>query len=183
VDDNSFLQLDEVRALLEGETLETRALVRERRASWEAAGLEAPPPFIGVPPAGPPPNNPLMRAMSRFFGWAPPVSDDPAVLRGYAGSRGTITAPAFVARSLEEAAAIPTGHILVTVTTTPSWTTLFGVASAIVTETGGPLSHCAIVAREYGIPAVVGAAGATTRYRTGDTIVVDGTAGEVMLSS
>jgi pyruvate,water dikinase len=63
----------------------------------------------------------------------------------------------------------------------PSWTPLFGIAAAIVTQTGGPLSHCAIVAREYGIPAVVGAHGATERIRHGQTITVDGTNGEVTL--
>jgi phosphohistidine swiveling domain-containing protein len=176
-----FLYVDEIRALLAGEQVDARALVAERQASYEAALMDVPPPFIGAPPAGPPPNNPVTRAMSRFFGWAPPAADDSGPLRGYPGSRGQIEAPAFVARSLDEASAIPVGHVLVTVTTTPSWTPLFGIASAVVTETGGPLSHCAIVAREYGLPAVVGVRGATTRIVTGQLIQVDGTVGEVAL--
>jgi rifampicin phosphotransferase len=73
------------------------------------------------------------------------------------------------------------GEILVAVTTMPPWTPLFGIAAAVVTETGGPLSHCAIVAREYGIPAVVGAHGATSRIATGQTISVDGGTGVVTL--
>lgn len=176
-----FLHVDEVRALLAGERIDARAIVAERLASYEAAMMETPPPFIGAPPAGPPPDNPVTRAMGRFFGWAPPASDDSGPLRGYPGSRGQVTAPAFVARSQDEAAGIPVGHVLVTVTTSPSWTPLFGIASAIVTETGGPLSHCAIVAREYGLPAVVGVRGATSHIETGQLIQVDGTTGEVTL--
>ncbi len=178
-----FLHVDEVRALLAGEQVDARAIVAERQASYEAALMEAPPPFIGAPPSGSPPDNPVTRAMGRFFGWAPPAADDSGSLRGYPGSRGQTEAPAFVARSLDEASAIPVGHVLVTVTTTPSWTPLFGIASAVVTETGGPLSHCAIVAREYGLPAVVGVRGATTRIVTGQLIQVDGTGGEVTLLS
>lgn len=180
-EDILFLHLDEIRALLAGESSDARAIVAERRASFEAAKLDVPPPFLGLPPGGPPPDNPITRALSRFFGTAPPTTDDPGKLSGYAGSRGEITAPAFVARSLDEATGIPTGHVLVTLTTTPSWTPLFGVAGAIVTETGGPLSHCAIVAREYGLPAVVGVRGATSGIQTGQMIRVDGTTGEVTL--
>lgn len=178
-EDVFFLHLDEIRALLSGASIDARAIVTERRASYEAAKRDVPPPFLGQPPSGPPPDNPMMRAMNRFFGWAPPTSNDPGKLSGYAGSRGQVTAPAFVAPSLEAASGIPAGHVLVTVTTTPTWTPLFGIAAAIVTETGGPLSHCAIVAREYGLPAVVGVAGATSRIQTGQLIRVDGVAGEV----
>lgn len=182
-DDILFLHLDEIRLLLAGIARDTRAIVAERRTSFAAAKLDVPPPFIGQPPSGSPPDNPFMRATGRFFGWTPPTTDAPGKLQGYAGSRGQITAPAFVAPSLEEASGIPAGHVLVTVTTTPSWTPLFGIAAAIVTETGGPLSHCAIVAREYGLPGVVGVADATSRIETGQTITVDGTTGEVMLRS
>jgi pyruvate,water dikinase len=180
-EDIFFLHVDEIRGLLSGEPIDARAIVSERRASFEAARLDVPPPFLGQPPAGPPPDNPVTRALGRFFGSAPPTTDDPGKLSGYPGSRGQITAPAFVARSLDEATGIPAGHVLVTVTTTPSWTPLFGVAGAIVTETGGPLSHCAIVAREYGLPAVVGVPGVTSRIQTGQAIHVDGTTGEVTL--
>ena len=178
-EDVFFLHLDEVRKLLSGATIDAHTVVTERRASFEAARLDVPPPFLGQPPAGPPPDNPITRAQARFFGSAPPTTDAPGKLRGYPGSRGQITAPAFVALSLDEATSIPAGHVLVAVTTTPSWTPLFGVASAIVTETGGPLSHCAIVAREYRLPAVVGVPGATSRIRTGQEIHVDGATGEV----
>ena len=162
-----------------------RARHRDRTASVLRGSLTGGTPAVPrcATQSGPPPDNPVTRAMSRFFGWAPPAADDSGPMRGYPGSRGQTEAPAFVARSLDEASAIPVGHVLVTVTTTPSWTPLFGIASAVVTETGGPLSHCAIVAREYGLPAVVGVRGATTRIVTGQLIQVDGTGGEVTLLS
>jgi pyruvate,water dikinase len=63
----------------------------------------------------------------------------------------------------------------------PQWAPLFGVAAALVTETGGPLSHCAIAAREYGIPAVVGVPEVTRRITTGQRITVDGATGVVTI--
>ncbi|MEW6405198.1 MAG: PEP-utilizing enzyme [Chloroflexota bacterium] len=69
--------------------------------------------------------------------------------------------------------------MLVAVTTTPAWTPLFALASAIVTDLGGPLSHSSIVAREYGIPAVVSTGIATRRIQDGQSITVDGGKGTV----
>jgi rifampicin phosphotransferase len=74
------------------------------------------------------------------------------------------------------------GDILVAKITTPAWTPLFARAAAIVTDIGGQLSHGSIVAREYGIPAVMGTGVATKRIHSGQTITVDGSAGEVTLS-
>jgi pyruvate,water dikinase len=119
--------------------------------------------------------------MTRFFGGPPQESDDPNVIKGMAGSRGAVSGRAFIARTLKEATGVKPGQILVAITTMPPWTPLFGIAAAVVTETGGPLSHCAIVAREYGVPAVVGAHGATQRIQQGQTITVDGTNGVVTL--
>jgi pyruvate,water dikinase len=73
------------------------------------------------------------------------------------------------------------GEVLVAPTTAPPWTPLFARASAIVTDTGGILSHCAVVAREYMIPAVVGAKGATSAIRDGQLLEVDGTSGVVRI--
>jgi len=86
-----------------------------------------------------------------------------------------------VLRSLSEAAEIQQGEVLVAETTAPPWTPLFATAAAIVTDTGGILSHSAVVAREYGIPAVVGTGVATTMIRDGQTIEVDGDKGIVRL--
>ncbi|MDQ3653527.1 MAG: PEP-utilizing enzyme [Chloroflexota bacterium] len=160
-----------------------RTLIQERRVGLAAAAL-VPPPFVGEPPAGPPPTgNPMERAMVRFFGGPPQQSAEPNQIQGNGGSRGIATGIACVARSLDEAKNVLPGEILVAVTTMPAWTPLFGVAAAVVTETGGVLSHCAIVAREYGLPAVVGAHGATTRIRTGQTVTVDGGTGIVTLGA
>ncbi len=72
------------------------------------------------------------------------------------------------------------GDILVAPSTDPGWTPLFLTAGGLVMEMGGAMSHGAVVAREYGIPAVVGLAGATERIPDGATILVDGTAGTVV---
>jgi pyruvate,water dikinase len=73
------------------------------------------------------------------------------------------------------------GDVLVAVTTTPAWTALFAMASAVVTDIGGPLSHSSIVAREYGIPAVMATGVATRRIHSGQMVTVDGSAGVVVL--
>ena len=73
------------------------------------------------------------------------------------------------------------GDILVAKITTPAWTPLFALASGIVTDVGGPLSHSSIVAREYGVPAVLGTGVATQRIHSGQHITVDGNAGVVTL--
>jgi phosphoenolpyruvate synthase/pyruvate phosphate dikinase len=81
--------------------------------------------------------------------------------------------------SPEEGYDIELGEILVTATTNVGWTTLFIKIAAVVTDVGAPLSHAAIVARELGIPAVVGSGNATTRLKTGDRVRVDGGKGTV----
>jgi pyruvate,water dikinase len=73
------------------------------------------------------------------------------------------------------------GDVLVAKLTTPAWTPLFARAAAIVTDVGGPLSHGSIVAREYGIPAVLGTGNATQLIQDGQTITVDGDSGVVVL--
>ena len=119
--------------------------------------------------------------MMRFFGGQPEAAQAPNQIKGNAGSRGIARGVARVARTLDEAKSLQPGEILVAVTTMPAWTPLFGTAAALVTETGGPLSHGAIVAREYGIPAVVGAPDATRAIRSGQIISVDGSTGTVTI--
>jgi pyruvate,water dikinase len=75
------------------------------------------------------------------------------------------------------------GEVLVARMTTPAWTPLFAMASGVVTDVGGPLSHSSIVAREYGIPAVLGTGVATQRVSSGQQVRVDGDAGTVTLDS
>ena len=145
-----------------------------------------PPPVIGTPPppqapAGEP--SPLEAGLAGFVGLPPAAARHSREIRGNAGSRGKVTGPARVALTLEEAGALQPGEILVCPTTAPAWTPLFATAAAVVTDTGGILSHCAVVAREYGIPAVVGTQVGTATIRTGQRITVDGSTGTVTLES
>jgi pyruvate,water dikinase len=102
-------------------------------------------------------------------------------LKGVAASPGRVTAPARVLNGPADFSQMETGDVLVAPLTTPAWTPLFARASAVVTDVGGPLSHGSIVAREYGIPAVLGTGAATKRIRSGQTITVDGSEGLVIL--
>ena len=104
-----------------------------------------------------------------------------ADIKGFAGAAGVIRGKARVIGDIERISEIREGDILVTGATNVGWTPVFTKVSAIVTDIGAPLSHAAIVARECGIPAVVGCGNATTLIRTGDFIEVDGSAGTVRI--
>jgi pyruvate,water dikinase len=119
----------------------------------------------------------------KFLGGPPQPSDEPGVLRGNPGSPGVVRGRARVLRSLPEAAGLRQGEVLVAETTAPPWTPLFATAAAIVTDTGGILSHSAVVAREYRIPAVVGTGAATATIRSGQEVEVDGDRGIVRVLS
>ncbi|MCM1388367.1 MAG: PEP-utilizing enzyme [Bacillus sp. (in: Bacteria)] len=101
------------------------------------------------------------------------------VLTGVGGSSGEAVGRVCIVRGPEEFSKLEKGDILVCPYTDPEWTPLFKVASAVVADTGAALSHAAIVAREYGIPAVLGVGLATTRYKDGEMIRVNGSKGEV----
>ena len=105
-----------------------------------------------------------------------PVSSD---VKGFPGAAGTITGTVKVISDLSQIDQVQEGDILVTVATNIGWTLVFPRVSAIVTDIGAPLSHAAIVAREFGIPAVVGCGNATTVLKTGDVVMVDGARGTV----
>lgn len=104
-----------------------------------------------------------------------------ARLEGVGASAGRVTGTAYVLHGPEDFDEMRPGGILVAKLTTPAWTPLFAMAGGVVTDIGGPLSHGSIVAREYGIPAVLGTGVATHRIRSGQQLTVDGTAGEVIL--
>ena len=123
------------------------------------------------------------RWWERFESLMPAASTEQtgSVLRGTGASAGQVTAPARVLAGPEDFGRMQPGDVLVASITTPAWTSLFAMASGVVTDVGGPLSHSSIVAREYGIPAVLGTAVATRRITDGARIRVDGDAGTVTL--
>jgi pyruvate,water dikinase len=112
---------------------------------------------------------------------APPRADD-GVLRGAAASRGVVTGRARVIVDLEDADRLEPGDVLVCVMTSPPWTPLFGIAAAVVADSGDIGSHPAIAAREYGIPCVLGVRVATRSIPDGAFVTVDGAAGTVQLA-
>ncbi|WP_026886953.1 PEP/pyruvate-binding domain-containing protein [Clostridium beijerinckii] len=111
----------------------------------------------------------------------PITTQDSETLKGFAGASGKIEGVVRILTNPEEGENLKKGEILVASTTNVGWTPLFPKASAIITDIGAPLSHAAIVARELGIPAVVGCGNATTRLKTGDKVIVDGGHGVVQI--
>jgi pyruvate,water dikinase len=103
------------------------------------------------------------------------------IINGVPSSPGQVTGPARVLNGPEDFDQMQSGEILIAGITTPAWTPLFALATGVVTDIGGPLSHGSIVAREYGIPAVLGTGIATTTIKSGEMITVDGNAGTVTL--
>lgn len=103
------------------------------------------------------------------------------MLTGFAGAPGTAEGTARVILDVRQIGELQDGEILVAPVTSPSWTPVFGKVAAAVSDIGGIMSHAAIVAREYGLPAVVGTGDATTRIRTGDRLRVDGDGGTVTI--
>jgi pyruvate,water dikinase len=157
-----------------GDTLGSLAeVILQRKAIWQSANRAAPPmalPQIKV--FG-------FEVMKLKTGRA--KKDGENTLKGVAASPGTVTAPASVLHGPEDFSKMRTGNVLVASITTPAWTPLFARAVAVVTDVGGPLSHGSIVAREYGIPAVLGTDSATKQIQDGQTIIVDGDTGLVTL--
>lgn len=176
-----MFSMDEVCELLKSGA-DGSGVASSRQAEIDRWRQVVPPPMVGTD-YGPPPDSPLSRAMGRFFGGPVPATASASELRGNPGSPGKVTAVARVILNLKDGGRLQQGQILVTPTTAPPWTPLFATAGGIVTDIGGALSHCAIVAREYGIPAVVGAAGATAAIKDGATIEVDGDTGLVRIVS
>jgi phosphohistidine swiveling domain-containing protein len=161
-------------ALDRGETLSNiSAAIRQRKLVWQAEKRVAPPP--GLPQRS--------RWMEYIEKVGPTRSGGETgdVIKGVGASPGHIIGTACVLHGTEDFGQMQPGDVLVAAITTPAWTPLFAMASAIVTDVGGPLSHGSIVAREYGIPAVLGTGVATRRIQDGQVITVDGDEGTVTL--
>ena len=151
-------------------------LAQERRILREARKRLDPP--VTVPPGGRMKFGPIDMAM---FEPKPRTTSGGPTLDGFAVSPGQVTAPASIIRSPDDFENMVPGTVLVCTTTTPAWTPLFAQAKGLVTDIGGALAHGSIVAREYGIPAVMGTGTATQRIEQGQRILVDGDAGTVTL--
>jgi len=178
-----FLSLDELRESA-ANPRDQRPLVAERKAELERWKKLTPPTWIGQPLVIPERSR-FSQMMHRFFFGNAVAESAPGdrVLKGNAASAGVASGTARVIEDLKDSARLGAGEVLVCRATSPPWTPLFAVAAAVVTETGGVLSHSAICAREYAIPCVVGARGATTRIADGARVTVDGTKGTVVIES
>jgi len=172
-DDIFFLTRDEVLSAIGDGGLASRVDVAARRSTREQQARLVPPLIVGR-------LNPLVKklfaGMSRLFGAVP---SDTAVVSGTPASPGRASGSVRVIRGPEQFDELEPGEILVAPLTAPAWTPLFTRAAAVVTDVGSPAAHASIVAREYGIPAVVGCGDATARLRTGMRVTVDGTTGNV----
>jgi pyruvate,water dikinase len=177
VDDIRHLDREEVGPLLR-EPHDMRALIEERRAEHARQLALTPPRKFGTP-AHPPADTPEA-GPDRFEGNRIDTGDA-SLLRGTGASAGTCRATARVVEGPDDFARVRPGDIVVARASNPGWVPLFGIAGGFVTDTGGVLSHAAVVAREYGVPAVVGAADATKRIRDGQIVELDGTTGFVRL--
>lgn len=175
-DDVFFLRLEELPAAARG--VDLRPLAAERRAAWERWRRLVPPPTLGAPLPEEAAANPMF---AKMFGLAVGATSGGPLLRGNPASGGQARGRARVVLELDEALTLEEGEVLVCPFTAPAWTPLFSVAAAIVTDAGGVLSHAAITAREYGVPCVAGVRGATRAIPDGAVVVVDGTAGTVLI--
>jgi pyruvate,water dikinase len=170
VDDVFFLGVDEVAQLVR-DPVNVRAEVAARRAEHARQRSITPPPWLGMPPEG---------AAGRFD--APEARAGAAgEIRGAGASPGLVRGPARVTLGQEDFGRIQPGDVIVCPSSNPSWVPLFSIAAALVTDTGGVLSHAAVVAREFGLPAVVGTRDGTKRIADGQIVEVDGAAGIVRL--
>ena len=173
-DDVLFLRRDELLTALDGRSASLGALTANRRRLWERQRRLLPPLRLGTMPAM---VKRFVEAAGQAVRGTPPRSIHDIV--GIPASGGRASGPARVVHSIAESERVQPGDVLVAPMTAPAWTPLFDRVAAIVTDTGGVAAHASIVAREYGLPAVVGTTDATGRLRDGELVEVDGSAGVV----
>jgi pyruvate,water dikinase len=173
-----FLSIQEILALLAGDEAALASIPARRVAYQRYSELPAYPTLISghfdpfAWAADPQRRSDIFVAS----GYHTPINEQ---ISGFPGSAGIVEGRACVLSTVDEGDQLQAGEILVTTVTNIGWTPLFPRAAAIVTDVGAPLSHAAIVARELGIPAVVGCGNATTRLHTGDLLRVNGAQGTV----
>jgi pyruvate,water dikinase len=160
-------------------------IVAERKQMLEALRDWSPPPALGPMPEAL--NDPAVRMLwgvtaQTLEAWSQ-ASDaiDENEVHGYGASSGVVEGIARVLRDVNDIGEIREGEILICPVTAPSWGPVFGKIKAAVSDIGGTMSHAAIIAREYGMPAVVGTGQATKRIKTGQRVRVDGDRGIVRI--
>jgi rifampicin phosphotransferase len=166
-DDLFYLSLAELRSFAAQEPRDWRGLIAARRASYRREAQRRQIPRL------------LLSDGRAFYEGLNKVADDGDGLHGSPVSPGSTEGRVRVVRDPRQAHLLP-GEILVCPGTDPSWTPLFLSAAGLVMEVGGMMTHGAVVAREYGIPAIVGVDQATTRLRTGERIRIDGSSGQIV---
>ena len=171
-EDIFHLHIEEVHDALARGT-DRRGLVAERRRAYERDRRLRPPRYIGTPPTTPVASSSIRDLSYRV------EQTDTDVFRGVAASPGKGRGPARLMNGPADFERCRSGDVLVCRSTTVSWVPLFNLASAIVADVGGALSHAAVVAREFGIPAVCGTGTALETLIDGELVEVDGTAGTV----
>ncbi|HEX5476712.1 MAG TPA: PEP-utilizing enzyme, partial [Burkholderiales bacterium] len=160
------------------------AIVAQRKAAIEEWGKHGTSPALGaVPEAIDDPAIVMLWGITRenLDKWLDDGTENDKELRGFAACNGVVEGTARVVKSVGEIGRIQQGDILVCQVTNPTWSPLFQKISAAVSDIGGSMSHMAIVAREYGLPAVVGTGSATTKIKDGARIRVDGGRGVVTI--
>jgi len=200
-EDVFFLRYDEVRAALEELRLQWSSggagrargpsywppIVERRKSIYEAMRRWAPPPALGLAPEVVTEPVLIMHwgiTAERVRDWLVSAgAADADTLRGAAGSSGVVEGVARVIHSVEQLREVEDGEVLVASCTSTSWTPVFGRIAAAVMDAGGVMCHAAIVAREYGLPAVLGTGSATKLIKTGDVIRVDADNGVVTIVS
>jgi len=181
---------DEVQALLLGRGGPSAGELAARARFRQEAKMSEAPERLGIPPSAPPPADWLPRDAARLqravaivleLMFAARQERQGKKLTGFAASAGRFEGPARVVSGPEELHLVRQGEVLVASSTSPSFNLVLPLLGAIVTERGGALCHAAIVAREYGLPAVVGCGGALSAVTSGDRVRVDGDTGEMWI--
>ena len=178
-EDVMYLRYNELRLLMaDRSAFDARGTVGERRDARAAAYELRPPSWVGTATktALDFPYNALWGFPEKFYAGEPATAGE---VRGLAASPGVVEGPARYVASLDEFDQVQDGEILVCRMTNPAWVVLFTKISGLVTDAGGAVSHPAVVAREFGIPAVVGTTNAGERIKTGDRVRVNGSTGVV----
>lgn len=174
-DDLFFLERAEVAAFVDGRPVEMRAAVNARRRVYRRQRAPTPPLQLGELPA------PFRRALKIAEALRSPSSlaGGGEILQGLPASPGRARGRVRIVRTPLDLNALRSGEVLVVPLLTPAWVPLAARAAAAVVDTGNHLMHACVLAREIGLPCVVGTGDATARLRTGDVVEVDGAAGTV----